>query len=513
MGSPSTPPSVDSLILAERNPAGPFDSSRTSYDMRTPSWTHSLIATAVGLAPLAAASAPNDDPIVIAHRGASGFRPEHTIEAYVVGILQGADFIEPDLVATKDGVLIARHENALATVAVDASGNIILDGFGRPMVTGATTNVAEKAEFYHLLTVKQIDGVYVGGWFSEDMTLAEIKTLRCRERIPGIRPDNTQYDDLYQVPTLSEIITLVKVTELLTGRRIGIYPETKHPTYFQSEGTYINGNPIHLSLGNLLCQTLVQNDFVDPDRIFIQSFEFQNLIELQTTLMPAWGIDIPLVQLYGDIDECCLQPGSSFSRPYDMVYNASIGADLNAIYGPLAQFVDGGITTLTHYGDIVSQDAIHTLAIQYAEGLGPWKNSFLRRAALPAPVDGNGDGVAQITSGLTGAVHPFLSYAFEAGLMVHPYTLRAEENFLTVHANDVPQTITAEVVQLLSLGVNGFFIDQPNDGYVGRNLWLELNGRPVPESATPEASEVELYERLMEAFHKAACEANPLYCR
>ena len=449
------------------------------------------------------ATALSDDPIVIAHRGASGFRPEHTIEAYVVGIMQGADFIEPDLVATKDGVLIARHENVLATVLLDAAGNIALDGFGQPIVTGETTNVADLPQFQHLLTVKSIDGVPVGGWFSEDMTLAEVKELRARERIPVRRPDNTAFNDLYQIPTLDEVITLVKVYELFTGEEIGIYPETKHPTFFQKEGLQINGDPIDTSLGALLIETLVRNDFTDPSRTFIQSFEFENLIELQNSIMPLAGVDIPLVQLYGDTTECCLPPNSSFSRPYDMVYNASTGADLNAIYGPVAGIVAGGITPTTHYGDITSARAFLTLAGEYAEGIGPWKNSFMLRTALPAPVDGNGDGVAEITTKLTGRVDPLLGRAFAAGLLVHPYTMRSEENFLTCHANGVPQSIEGEVMQLLSMGVNGFFIDQPIDGVVGRDAFLAINDPGMAAATVPYEFDERLYDAIMAAYGEA----------
>lgn len=403
---------------------------------------------AASLLPASSAHAQDEAPIVIAHRGASGFRPEHTIEAYIVGIQQGADFIEPDLVATRDGVLIARHENALATVELDSSGQIVLID-GQPVVTGQTTDIADHPEFADRLTVKSIDGVLVGGWFSEDLTLAEVKTLRARERIPSIRPQNVQFDDQFQIPTLAEVILLVDIVEQLTGKRIGIYPETKHPTFFAEEGLLLDGSPISMSLGQMLIDTLVQEDFTDPDRIFIQSFEFANLIELQHSILPAASLDLPLVQLYGDVTDSFVQPNSSFSRPYDMRYNALKGNDLDVIYGELAGLVDGGISPETGYGNLITPEIIEYIAQDYAEGMGPWKNSFLLRAPIDPPVDGNGDGVAQITSQLDGRVAEFLAIAFDNGLKVHPYTLRAEENFLTVHANDVPQTVSGEVMQLL----------------------------------------------------------------
>ncbi len=215
------------------------------------------------------------DPIVIAHRGASGQRPEHTlgdlggetIGAYNLAIEQGAEFIEPDLVPTKDGVLIARHENALATVETDENGAPVLDDNGDPVIKEATTNVADFEKFRARLTTKVIDGQSITGWFSEDFTLEEIKQLRAKERIPDTRPDNTQFDIFFQIPTLEEVIDLVKQVEAETGRIIGIYPETKHPTYFAEEGKFLDGTPINIDTSQILIDTLVENDFADPDRI------------------------------------------------------------------------------------------------------------------------------------------------------------------------------------------------------------------------------------------------------
>ena len=164
--------------------------------------------------------------IVIAHRGASGYRPEHTLEAYRLAVQMGADFIEPDLVPTKDGVLIVRHENELS----------------------GTTNVSVRPEFATRKTTKMIDGVESTGWFSEDFTLAEIKTLRARERIPEIRPNNTEFNDRFEIPTFAEVIQLTQ--QLSTAQRpIGIYPETKHPTFFAKEGKHLDGSFIKQSVG------------------------------------------------------------------------------------------------------------------------------------------------------------------------------------------------------------------------------------------------------------------------
>ncbi len=428
------------------------------------------------------------EPIVIGHRGASGLRPEHTIEAYKLAIEQGADFIEPDLVATKDGVLIARHENALATVELDANGQIVLDANGKPIVTSETTNVADLAKFDDRLAVKSIDGELIGGWFSEDFTLAEIKELRTRERIPEIRPDNIQYNDQFEIPTFAEVINLVKQVEAETGKKIGIYPETKHPTYFQAEGTRIDGTPIETNLGFNLVSTLIANGFTDPDRIFIQSFELANLIELQNTILPFFDkfvagetIDIPLVQLYGDVEDADINAaGGGFSVPYDIAYNFSQAdfdtSDALATYGGLVDLVPDfgkditgdGISDTT-YQDLATLDVFKYLGENYAEGIGAWKNSFILRESLDTPIDGNGDGVAQITSQLTSEIRPYIDWAHEAEMQIHPYTLRNEEAFLTLNLDGTPQTPEQEVEQLISLGVDGFFTDFPATGVTVRD--------------------------------------------
>lgn len=395
-----------------------------------------------------------DEPrlIVIAHRGASGYRPEHTLEAYRLAIEMGADFIEPDLVPSKDGVLIVRHENELS----------------------GTTDVSVRPEFASRKTTKMIDGVESTGWFSEDFSLAEIKTLRARERIPEIRPDNTKYNDRFEIPTFAEVIQLTQ--QLSTANRpIGIYPETKHPTFFAKEGKHLDGTLIKQSLGEKLIETLISEKFTHPKRIYIQSFEIENLIELKTKIMPKAGIELPLVQLYGDITDASIQPNSNFSRPYDIRYNAQQSADLQSIYGNLNTLVNGGLRETTGYGDLLSADIFSHLKKTYASGIGPLKNSFLLRRTLQPPADPNRDGRAQVATQLTGEIHPFLSRALSAGLIVHPYTLRAEENFLTQQANGVNQTAVGEAVQMYGLGVQGIFIDQPDLGVLARELFFEAN--------------------------------------
>jgi glycerophosphoryl diester phosphodiesterase len=202
-------------------------------------------------------------PLIIGHRGASGYRPEHTLAAYELAIDMGADYIEPDLVITKDGVLIARHENEISE----------------------TTNVANCQEFARR-TIKVIDGESKNGWFCEDFTLVEIKQLRAKERIPNIRPGNAAFDGLYEIPTFQEIIDLVKRKSKTVKRTIGIYPETKHPSYFNSIG---------LGLEEPLIAALHANGYQGKDApIFIQSFEVGNLQYLSTKT------DLPLVQLIND---------------------------------------------------------------------------------------------------------------------------------------------------------------------------------------------------------------------
>jgi glycerophosphoryl diester phosphodiesterase len=186
-------------------------------------------------------------PIVIAHRGASGLRPEHTLAAYELAIEQGADFIEPDLVPTKDDVLVARHENDISD----------------------TTDVADHPEFADRRSTKVIDGKKITGWFTEDFTLRELQTLRAKERVPLLRPDNTAYNGRFEVPTLAEIIALAKRESVKIGRTIGIYPETKHPSYFASIG-----HPVE----PLLIAELEQAGWNTAEApVFIQSFEVENL--------------------------------------------------------------------------------------------------------------------------------------------------------------------------------------------------------------------------------------------
>ncbi|MEL6456100.1 MAG: glycerophosphodiester phosphodiesterase family protein, partial [Cyanobacteria bacterium J06623_5] len=368
------------------------------------------------------------NPLVIAHRGASGDFPEHTLEAYRAAIAAGADFIEPDLVTTSDGVLIARHE---------------------PMLDD-TTNVAEVFGPERQST-KLLDGFEVTAYFAEDFTLEEIKQLRAVQSRDFRDP---AFDGLFEIPTLQEVIELVQEVEAQTGVQVGIYPETKHPTFFDQQG---------LSLEEPLVETLKATGFTDPSRIFIQSFEFQNLIELKEQLDSEGLGDLPLVQLYGNTTDSA-SPDSGFSVPYDIRFNVQQGNDLVEIYGQ--EFVDTAENTLsedTIYSDLDSAEFLQVVS-QYAAGAGPWKNNFVLREALDTPVDGDGDGVAEITTQLTGEIGSFVDDAHAAGLQVHPYTLRDEERFLTLNEDGTPQTPEQEFQQLVEIGVDGFFTDFARTG-------------------------------------------------
>jgi glycerophosphoryl diester phosphodiesterase len=326
-------------------------------------------------------------PLVIGHRGASGYRPEHTLASYRLAIDMGADYIEPDLVSTRDHVLVARHENNIAE----------------------TTDVAGHPEFADRETTKTIDGIEVTGWFTEDFTLAELRTLRARERLPLLRPTNTAFDGLYQVPTLQEVIDLAK------RHRVGIYPETKHPTYFDSIG---------LSLEEPLVATLHDNGYRGRNApVFIQSFEVANLKELNRRTR------VPLVQLL-----------DATGQPYDFV-------------------VAGDPRT---YQDLATPEGLREIAT-YADGVGPNKN-------LIVPRDDAGN-LLDPTS--------FVRDAHRAGLQVHPWTFRKENNFLP---NDFRQGNPASPVFLLAtgdapaefrlffrLGVDGLFSDHPDTAVAARH--------------------------------------------
>ncbi|MFZ4407807.1 MAG: glycerophosphodiester phosphodiesterase family protein [Paracraurococcus sp.] len=363
-------------------------------------------------------------PLVIGHRGAPGLTPEHTLNSYTLAIRLGAAFVEPDVVPTKDGVLIARHEPAL----------------------GGTTDVSQHPEFADRMTTKVIDGItFADDWFAEDFTLAEIKTLRAVERIPAIRPGNTDENGLYEIPTLDEVIALVQRIEAETGQRIGLIPETKHPTYFAAEGTHLDGTPIHLDTSQLLIDRLVADGFTDPHRLVIQSFELANLIRLQTEIMPQAGVDIPLIQL--------LNEGG-----YDITFNfdpskAALGADPSVYDG--FGFALSAESPLN--GDLYTPAALQAMHDLYAELIGPYKDDILPTITLDAAVGG-------ITRQLTGEKTSLVDDAHAVGLKVIIYTLRDDLPFASLYEDGTPRPFEQEYRDFIAIGVDGFFTDFPGTG-------------------------------------------------
>jgi len=338
-------------------------------------------------------SSPAAQPIVIAHRGASGYCPEHTAAAYELAVEQGADFIEPDVVVSRDGVLVVRHENEI----------------------GGTTDVAQRPEFAARKTRKIIDGATVEGWFTEDFSFAELKTLRAVERLPNLRPNNDSRCPAQSILSFAEVIDLLRGKERETGRTIGIYPETKHPSYFAALG---------LPLEQRLLDTLHAGGFHGRDaKVFIQSFEVGNLQRLRRMT------EFRLVQLLGEAD----------TRPFDL---ASAGDPRD-------------VAALT------TAEGLRAIAA-YADAIGPHK-------ALIVPRDPNRSLLPP---------SDLVRNAHAAGLSVHPWTFRSENFFLPQDfrrgdPNDVNYPAQhgdsgAELEIFLRLGVDGVFADFPDAAIAAR---------------------------------------------
>ena len=294
------------------------------------------------------------EPLIIAHRGASGERPEHTLAAYERAIDQGADYIEPDLVLTSDGVLVARHENEIS----------------------GTTDVADHPEFAARRTTKTIDGQQLSGWFTEDFTLAELRTLRARERLPELRPANRRFDRLYPIPTFEEILRLVRAKEAETGRRIGLYPETKHPSYFAGIGL-----PHQAALLDLLGR---YGYTTEADPIFIQSFEVGNLKALRAASR------LRLIQLVDAEGGPADMPGTSYADMLSLTGLRAV-ADYADGIGPAASMVlapEGATGLVGRAHDAGLQVHVWTLRME---------NGFLPAAfQRPDAVDGRGDFAAYV---------------------------------------------------------------------------------------------------------------------
>ena len=339
------------------------------------------------------------EPLVIAHRGVPGERLEHTRDSFLLAIEQGADVIEPDVVATRDGVLVVRHENEI----------------------GHTTDVAQHPRFADRRTVKVIDGVAFAGWFTEDFTLEELRTLRCRERLPQLREHNLRLDGTSGILTLDEIVEIARGAD----RTVGIYPETKHPSYFASIG---------LDLDDLLLATLERcgiNGAADSDvPVTIQSMETQNLRRLRSLTSAT------IVQLLD-------RAGS----PWDL-------------------HVAGDPRT---YADLTTDEALADIAT-YADGIGPNKSLVIGR-----------DDDHRLT-GRTGLVER----AHAAGLLVHAWTIRDENNFLPLDhriGNDraAHGDAEGECLAFLEAGVDGVFADVTRTAVAARARWSA--GRVASPSA------------------------------
>jgi glycerophosphoryl diester phosphodiesterase len=324
-------------------------------------------ASTLALAASPVLAQPRPKAVVIAHRGASGERPEHTLAAYRLAIAEGCDFIEPDLVATKDGHLVVRHENEIS----------------------GTTDVARRPEFAGRKARKVIDGETVSGWFTEDFTLAELKTLRARERLPQLRPGSATFDGQEAIPTYQEVVDLAKAESRRTGRTIGTYPEMKHPTYFRGIG---------LPLEERLAATLKANGLDSREApVFVQCFEVEPLKRFMTL---------------------------SKARRVMLV---SQGAS------PV---------------DVKTPDGLRAIAA-FADGLGPeW------------PL------VVPVVDGGLGAPSTLVRDAHAAGLVVHPWTVRAENAFLPPKLRQGPSPaahgdVQAVFAALYCAGVDGLFSDFP----------------------------------------------------
>ena len=325
---------------------------------------------------------------LFAHRGASALRPEHTLASYAKAIADGADFIEPDLVSTKDGVLVARHENFL----------------------NETTDVALRPEFAAKRVTRTIDGITLNGWFTEDFTLAELKTLRAVERLPKVRPKNTQYDRMFQILTWDEIIDFAAANAATTGKVIGLIPELKHSTYFAAIG---------LPLEDRFLASIAALEYTQRCPLVVQSFEVANLKYLRSVL--GKRPNIRLMQL--------VERG----RPADVV---AAGGDLTFEKMCTPQ----GLKEMARYADIVAPPT---------------------RALIPLLADGR---LGQPTA--------LIADAHSAGLLVHTWTFRPENRFLAADfRNDQGEDArhdngsVAEMRRYIEAGIDGFFSD---DSALGR---------------------------------------------
>jgi glycerophosphoryl diester phosphodiesterase len=351
-------------------------------------------------------------PLVIGHRGTAGYLPEHTLEGYALAIELGADYVEPDLVSTKDGVLIARHEPNIVN----------------------TTDVALHPEFASRRRIAVVDGAAEEGFFASDFTLAEIKTLHAKQAFAE-RPH--QLDGKLEIPTFDEVIALVKRKSLEKGRTVGIYPETKHPTYHQALGLPLEGKLL------AALSRAGWNSAKAP--VFIQSFEQGNLKQLSKLTK------VRLIQL---VDANDVNPDGSldFTAPFDRPYDWTASGKPELLARTFAWLTsDAGLQ------DVAS----------YAYGIGPWKRYIVSTVANP---NGSGPGEASLALAPAGDL---IERAHNAGLKVHTWTFRNEQRRL---AGDYAGNPVNEYVQFYKLGIDGVFSDFADTAVAARALYeLETN--------------------------------------
>ena len=389
-------------------------------------WIRAVVGVGLLLVAVSAVSAVwatggggrEESPLVIGHRGAAGYLPDHTLEGYELAIKLGADYIEPDLVATKDGHLIARHE---------------------PNIT-STTDVASHPEFADRLTTKVVDGVAETGFFASDFSLAEIKTLRAVQPLAE-RPQ--QFNGRFEIPTLGEVIDLAKRMSKKIGREIGVYPETKHPTY-------------HADLGLPLERRLVKelrragwNNRKAP--VFIQSFEQSNLQLLDRLT------SVRLVQL---VDANDVDPDGtiSYAPPFDRPYDWTVSGDPE-------------LESRT-FGFFTTDEGLEEIS-EYADGIGPWKPYIVSSRAIALNADGsvadaNGDGLVNETDRELLPPTDLVERAHDHGLLIHTWTFRNEQRRL---ASDYGGNPINEYLLFYELGVDGLFSDFPDTAFTARELF------------------------------------------
>lgn len=353
-----------------------------------------------------------DAPLVIGHRGAAGYLPDHTLEGYKKAIELGADFIEPDLVATSDGVLVARHE---------------------PNITG-TTDVAQRPEFAGRKTKKRVDGVQEEGWFASDFTLAELKTLRA---IQPLAERDPQFNGRFQVPTFAEVLELARTESARTGRTVGVYPETKHPTYHASLG---------LPLEDRLLATLATYGYTTKaSPVIVQSFEVANLKYLRSKTQ------VRLVQLV-DGNDLNADGSIDLTAPYDKPYDFAVAGDART------------------FASLLTPAGLQQVKT-YADGIGPWKpylipSRLVDRNSDGKPDDLNADGKIDERDRVMMAPTEVVKNAHAAGLFVHPYTFRSEARRLAFDFKGDPR---AEYKLFYELGVDGVFSDFPDQARAARD--------------------------------------------